>query len=117
MESTKIIDLTYLREASANNKVFLKEMIGIFLEQTPGLIISLHAASKVEDWMEFRRIMHKIKPTITMMGIHDLDSDIAKIDNAVKKGIEIDKLPSLLQRFEILCNQSYVELRTELESL
>jgi HPt (histidine-containing phosphotransfer) domain-containing protein len=117
MESTNVIDLTYLKEASANNKVFLKEMIGIFLDQTPGLITSLHASAKTQDWTEFRRIMHKVKPTITMMGIHKLDADIEKIDNAVKNGIGVEELPSLLQRFETLCNKSYTELRTELKSL
>jgi PAS domain S-box-containing protein len=117
MEPTKIIDLTYLQEASGNNKNFLKEMIGIFLAQTPGLIASLYETSKAEDWVEFRKIMHKLKPTITMMGIHELEPEIVSIDNAVKKGIEIEKLPDMLKRFEDFCNQAYVELKTELKSL
>jgi PAS domain S-box-containing protein len=117
MEPTKIIDLTYLQEASGNNKNFLKEMIGIFLHQTPGLIASLHSTSKAEDWVEFRKIMHKLKPTITMMGIHELEPEVVNIDNAVKKGIEIEKLPAMLERFENLCNQAYLELNAELKSL
>jgi len=63
------------------------------------------------------KIMHKIKPTITMMGIHGLESDIVKIDDAVKKGIKKESLPALLERFEMLCNQSFIELRAELKSL
>jgi PAS domain S-box-containing protein len=117
MEPTKIIDLTYLQEASGNNKNFLKEMIGIFLTQTPDLIASLHKTSKAEDWVEFRKIMHKLKPTITMMGIHKLEPEVVNIDNAVKKGIEIEKLPAMLERFENLCNQAYLELKAELKSL
>jgi PAS domain S-box-containing protein len=117
MEPTKIIDLTYLKEASGNNKKFLKEMIGIFLAQTPGLIANLHETSKAEDWVEFRKIMHKVKPTITMMGIHELEPEVVNIDNAVKKGIEIEKLPVMLERFENLCNQAYLELKSALKSL
>jgi HPt (histidine-containing phosphotransfer) domain-containing protein len=117
MESSKVTDLTYLTEASANNKFFLKEMIEIFLKQTPGLIGGLHQTSKEGDWTEFKKIMHKIKPSITMMGIHELEADIIKIDNAVKKGIEIEQLPGLLQKFEDICKISYEELRGELKSL
>jgi HPt (histidine-containing phosphotransfer) domain-containing protein len=117
MEPSKVTDLAYLTEASADNKTFLKEMIEIFLKQTPGLITGLHAASKEKDWTEFRRIMHKIKPSIAMMGIHELEADIIKIDNAVKKGIDVEQLPLLLQRFEDICTRSYKELQTELESL
>jgi HPt (histidine-containing phosphotransfer) domain-containing protein len=117
MEPPKITDLTYLTEASANNKNFLKEMIEIFLKQTPGLIAGLQKTSKEGDWAEFKKIMHKIKPSITMMGIHELESDIIKIDIAVKKGIDVEQLPFLLQRFEDVCNRSYEELRNELKSM
>ncbi|HXA02420.1 MAG TPA: Hpt domain-containing protein [Cytophagaceae bacterium] len=117
MESSRVTDLTYLKEASANNMRFLREMIEIFLKQTPGLIASLHTASRDKNWIEFRRIMHKLKPSITMMGIHELETDILKIDNAVKNGIEIELLPLLLQKFEEVCNSSYEELRNELKLL
>ena len=52
-----------------------------------------------------------------MMGIHELETDILKIDNAVKNGIEIELLPLLLQKFEEVCNSSYEELRKELKLL
>jgi len=117
MRSSKITDLTYLKEASADNKIFLREMIEIFLKQTPGLIAGLRKASIEKDWAEFRKIIHKLKPSITMMGIHELEADIIKIDNAVKKGIEIEQLPGLLQKFDDVCNRSYEELRGELKSL
>ena len=117
MGSSKITDLTYLTEASAGNKLFLKEMIEIFLKQTPLLIAGLFTTSQKKDWPEFRKIMHKIKPSITMMGIHELEPDIIKIDNAVKKGIEVEQLPMLLQKFEDVCNRSYSELNSELKSL
>jgi HPt (histidine-containing phosphotransfer) domain-containing protein len=117
MSPLKVTDLSYLKEASADNKAFLKEMIEIFLKQTPGLITALHTTSRNKDWTEFRKIMHKIKPSITMIGIHDLEPDILKIDEAVKKGIGMEQLPALLQKFEEVCNRAYTELRRELELL
>ncbi|MFL5731308.1 MAG: Hpt domain-containing protein [Cytophagaceae bacterium] len=117
MENSKVTELTYLKEASANNNAFLKNMIQIFLDQTPVLISELIKKSQAEDWTEFRKIMHKVKPTFTMMGIRRLEEIVHKIDAAVKQGIERENLPSLITDMEKICQLAYAELKDELKVL
>jgi PAS domain S-box-containing protein len=114
---TKIIDLSYLHEASAGNKAFITEMISIFLEQTPGFINHLIETSKEKNWLEFRKTLHKIKPTIIMMGIHSLEGDVPKIENSVKKGVDLDLVPALVDKMETICKKAYEELKTELKKI
>jgi PAS domain S-box-containing protein len=116
-EAEKVTDLTYLNEASAGNKTFIKEMITIFLEQTPDFINHLKETSKGKNWPEFRKTMHKLKPTITMMGIHFLQGDIPKIENSIKKETDLDTIPALVDKMESICKRAYEELKAELKNL
>jgi PAS domain S-box-containing protein len=116
-DKEKATNLSYLYEASAGNKKFMSEMINIFLEQTPGFINHLKDTSNEKNWLEFRKTMHKIKPTIIMMGIHELENDIPKIENSVKKEVALDKIPSLIAKMESICARAYKELELELKTL
>src|SRR5690554_5187157 len=113
----KYTNLLYLIESSGNNKEFLKEMINIFLNQTPDLIEELKDFRIKEDWVEFRKIMHKIKPTFIMIGIDALNEVVIKIDKAAKQGIDLELLPDLLNEMETVCNKAYIELKKEIELL
>jgi PAS domain S-box-containing protein len=113
----KVTDLSYLNDASAGNKNFISEMIHIFLEQTPGFINHLKKTCAEKNWVEFRKTMHKIKPTIIMMGIHSLANDIPRIENSVKKETNLEEVPSLVAKMESICGLAYAELNVELAKL
>lgn len=111
----KITNLSYLHEASSGNKIFMNEMISIFLKQTPEFLEKLKHLGEKKDWNEFRKVMHKLKPTIFMMGINDLDPVIKKIETCSKEEKNLDSLPDHLEELESYCNKSYLELEKELE--
>src|SRR5436190_21936160 len=101
MESrSKNVDLSYLIDASGGNNQFIKEMIEIFLKQTPLYIKELKKLCKEKNWVEFRKIMHKIKPTITMMGIREGDDYVKEVDYRIKNKIEIEKIPIYVEKME-----------------
>jgi hypothetical protein len=114
---SKNIDLSYLKDASGGNTKFIKEMVEIFLKQTPLYIIELKKYNNDKNWEEFRKIMHKLKPTITMMGIREGDNYVKEIDYKVKNNVETDGVSSLLDKMEVLFNKTYVELNEEIEGL
>lgn len=111
------IDLSYLKEASGGNGSFIKEMILLFLKQTPDYLEQLKANYGESDWENFRKIMHKLKPTVTMMGIKKGEELIKKIEVRVKGQTELETVgPDLLQ-LETICVRSFDELNHQMASL
>ncbi|HEY8400516.1 MAG TPA: ATP-binding protein [Cytophagaceae bacterium] len=117
VNSDKITDLSYLIEASAGNNKFISEMINVFLGQTPEYLNSLQQYCDKQDWIEFRKIMHKVKPTISMMGIKSLAPVIENIETFTKKEFNQDQVPGLLQQVITACEKAYIELHEELKNL
>lgn len=112
--SSLVTNLNYLKEASAGNVKFIHEMINIFLRQTPGYLSLLKELGDQKDWLEFRKIMHKIKPTISMMGIYSLDSVVKQIEICSKEHKNLEQLPILLAELENVCGKAFIELKEEL---
>lgn len=111
--SGKVTSLAYLKEASGGNMDFVRQMVAIFLKQTPDFMINLNQAGKAQDWLEFRKIMHKIKPTIVMMGIKSLDPVVKELEICSKELKGLEKLPELLSQLERYCKLAYAELEEE----
>lgn len=85
-------DLTYLINASDNNAGFIKQMIDIFLKQTPEFLQELRTYHDNQDWENFRKVMHKMKPTIKMMGINELNKNIEFIETRLSSNRIYQKL-------------------------
>jgi len=117
MKTDRLTDLSYLNEASAGNKKFIKSMIETFINQTPGIIKELKETSHNKNWAEFRKIMHKFKPTLAMMGIDSLKGDVVSLETNVKQGAFLEKVPELVLNIEKVCDKALVELGNELKSL
>ncbi len=111
---TRVTNLSYLREASAGNEGFIKEMIGIFLRQTPEFIEQLTTYGQDQNWPEFRKVMHKLKPTVYMMGIHSMQPVIKQIEQCSKELKNIASLPGLLDDLSLCCQKAYIELGEEI---
>jgi len=109
----RLTDLTYLKEASSENYNFIKEMIGIFLNQTPEYLDSLKENSENQKWDEFKKVLHKLKPTITMMGMKKGDLLVKEMESLIKSQ-SMDEVPPLFAELENMCRQAFVELQEEL---
>jgi PAS domain S-box-containing protein len=83
---TPIIDLTYLKKVSNNNQEFIQEIINTFLESMPKSIEDINTFLKEKNWIQLGKVAHKIKPTITLMGIHSLKDKILQLEIEAKNG-------------------------------
>lgn len=110
-------DLTYLINASDNNAGFIKQMIDIFLKQTPEFLQELRTYHDNQDWENFRKVMHKMKPTIKMMGINELNKNIEFIETSVKQQQNLSEVTAHLTTIDTVCKASFKELQQELEKL
>ena len=95
------IDLTYLREMSKGDDVFIKDMIEIFLTDIPKAIEQLYAACKAKEWQQVCDIAHRIKSNFMMLGMttqQDIAFNIEK--NIKEKKIEPEQILKMVHQLK-----------------
>ncbi len=114
----KCIDLTYLIEKTKSNPIILKEMISLYLEQTPLLLDSMRSSFHAKDWHGLQASAHKIIPSFAIMGIN---SEFEKMTIQIKDYANTEQhspdITDLLLKIELVCLQACDELKHELIKL
>jgi HPt (histidine-containing phosphotransfer) domain-containing protein len=117
MEEKKYCNLDYLKSHSPNNPKFVVEIIKMFLEQTPVFITAVNKCLSVEDWDGLYGNVHKIRPSIDLIGMEEGVSTKAKqIENYCKERKNLDLIPAMVIQLEKELKQAYKELEDELIS-
>jgi len=91
----KIVDLTYLRNISNNNQKFIDDMVAAFLESIPKSIEEIKMNTVAAEWTELARAIHKIKPALTLIGLHSSKEKALMLEDLAKQQKNIDRIPSL----------------------
>ena len=111
MSTTKITDLTYLKDLSKGNEGFVKEMIGIFLNETPEEIKNLEKAIEETDFEKIRSISHHMKSTIPFLGLDKyISHDILQIESLALEKREIKTIQNCFAHVKLVCKQAFKEL-------
>jgi PAS domain S-box-containing protein len=84
IKSDALFDLSYLKKMSNNNQEFIDEIVNTFVETMPGSITEINQNSTAGNWDQVSKLVHKIKPTVTLMGIHALKDKIVALEQAAK---------------------------------
>lgn len=100
VNNTKItFDLSYLRSISNNNEEFIKEMISTFIQTLPLSIEEIQSSVKAGNWETVGRAVHKIKPSITLIGMGDAKSLAVEIETLAKTNQPTERLFQLVDEF------------------
>jgi CheY-like chemotaxis protein len=117
VEST-LYDLDYLRNVSGNNTEFIQEMIQTFTDTMPVSIKRLEDAIANHNWEELSRVIHQIKPSLTLLGIHKLKDTAVILEEEFKKAFaqkknaeQVESSLQILTEFIHLINKAISELK------
>ncbi|NNC95625.1 MAG: response regulator [Chitinophagales bacterium] len=100
----KLYDISKLGDMAAGNKVFVEKMLRIFCEETPKSIKLLKDHLDNEEYDKLRSVAHKMKPSIKMMSIDTIAEDVQMIEDFSGKKVNLDQLPSLVNKVVKVCN-------------
>ena len=111
-ERLKCVDLTYLKHRTKSDPKLMKEVISIYLEQTPPIIISIKQSLQDHDWNSLYKAVHKLIPSFSIMGIGaDVENIAKKIQEYAGKQQQTDEIPDLVIQLEKICLQASEELQ------
>ncbi|MEO8515383.1 MAG: histidine kinase, partial [Flavobacterium sp.] len=118
IEKIKHIDMSYLIKLTKANPILMKEMIAIYLKQTPPLIMAMKQSILDKDWNLLQEIIHKIIPSFTIMGFNPNVQELAKKIQEFTYTIEIsEEIHLLAQELEDSCNHAFKELEFEFNNI
>jgi len=83
-EEKTLYDLSYLKKVSNDNEEFIREMVQTFIQTIPDSLDQLEDSVRQSDWLRTSRLVHQIKPSLTLMGIHALKDTAVILEEEFK---------------------------------
>jgi PAS domain S-box-containing protein len=116
-QETQYVNLSYLEEISANNTEFIRDMIRLFIRQTPQFLQMLHHACHTANWEDIKYIAHKMKSTLATIGIIELESVMMQIESFATQENYLEEIIRLATYVTDVCTQVFDELNHKLTTL
>ncbi len=114
----KCTNLDYLNTRTKSNPVLMKEMISLYLVQTPLLVMSMKKGFREKDWNILHTAVHKMIPSFSIMGINsDYEKIAQKVQDYANSRKQFERIPEMIQQLEKVFMQSCDELKEELKQL
>jgi PAS domain S-box-containing protein len=117
-EKKKYTNLSYLFERTKSNPVLMSEMIALYLEQTPPLILTMKDSLHKKDWVSLHAAVHKMIPSFSIVGIPENYESLARKVQEYALAQELtDDINDLVNELENVCTSACHELIEELNKL
>jgi PAS domain S-box-containing protein len=107
-----VINLSYLEKISGNDPVFIKEMIRSFISESPKDLKNMRNAYRMEDWRNVRELAHKIKPSLTFMGMKKTIELLNALRDAARTK-DRDVAIRLIDRLDVTINRAINDLQSD----
>lgn len=104
------LDLSYLQDVASGSNEFMIDMIELFLNQTPGYFEQLDQLIKDENWPVVADIAHKIKPTLSFMGVESARGGMAEIEKNARNLKNLDTIPPAFKLLKDMSVELFIRL-------
>lgn len=111
-------DLSYLMKRTKSNPKLMREMITLYIEQTPPLIKIMKQSLLDNDWDLLYSAAHKMIPSFSIMGIDSRFESLAiKIQEYAKSRQQTDGIYNLVFQLEKMSDDVCLELKETMNNL
>ena len=105
-----ITDLTYLKQVSNGDNIFIKEMISVYLKETPVAIANLEKHLLNKDWKMLTQVIHKLKPSFSFFGVKGMQTTVDSIEEYSDNETHLDLLSEMIEHVKAVCEKAMREL-------
>ncbi|RBN51666.1 response regulator [Flavobacterium psychrolimnae] len=110
MTTEKLINFKYLKDFAEGDDSFIKNMISIFLENTPETMALILKSNKNDDIKTLKEEIHKLKSSISLLGITKASESIAIIENEIETNPLSEKRKEEVVYLNEICQLAIKEL-------
>lgn len=113
----QMIDESAIHDLMGDDKDLIREMIGMFLTNTPAFLVTMKDEINNDNYEKARETAHSMKPTFSYVGLTLIEPQFQKYFDMLKTNKNKEELLSLLNEIELLINSAYSELKKYLNNL
>ncbi len=114
----KCTDLNSLNRRTKSNPKLMMDMISLYLEQTPPLILAMKKSMRDKDWNTLYATVHKMIPSFSIMGMNPAFEQMArKVQDYASARLEADEMPEMIHQLENICAQACEELKEDFNTI
>lgn len=107
----------YLNRITNNNKPLMVEIIDVFFDETPKNLHKLKSYCISEDWVSFKKLLHKIKANYSYVGINQLEKIIYDLELDAERLLNIETYLSKIILMEEITSRSMIDLNKKRKNL
>jgi HPt (histidine-containing phosphotransfer) domain-containing protein len=111
------LDLNYLFNISDGDRIFVKEILEMFLTHSYIDIQKLPEIYAKGDMKEFHSAVHKLKSGVMMLGCKDASNAITELETAVKQNTDSADIVKRLSKFLKVADKLSSMVKEEVEKL
>ncbi|MCG3166943.1 MAG: Sensor histidine kinase RcsC [Bacteroidia bacterium] len=116
-KEARVVNTESLRELTGDDDAFMAEMIEIYLRNTPSMLKELKSSFKKQDFETLKRMAHKLKSSLGMMGMNESLTIADSIEHFDESNVDQSILKLQIERLSDLISASLNELKKELQKL
>ena len=105
-----LIDLTYLNEFTEGDANFIRAMIDLFMQNLPSSLEIILNANGTDDMKTLKAEVHKLKSSISLVGIASASKSIEIIENEIRTNPFGEMRRKEVEIFNQICLKAYTEL-------
>ena len=110
-------NLDFLRMVSDDNADFMKDLVTLFLRNTPPTLDLMEESYQSGNWDDVRNAAHKMKPTFSYMGLKQLEVKAARIEDICRNQDNKEEINPLIGEIKYICEAAFTELKEDLQKL
>jgi len=113
----KFIDPQHLDSVTGGDEKFKIELVNVFIQQMPTLLVGLEKALQEKDYKQLSAIAHKTKSSVALMGIESLRAEMAELEQKAKTGDDTELYSKIVTNFISVSTDVLTEIETFRDSL
>ncbi|MEI6682993.1 MAG: Hpt domain-containing protein [Bacteroidota bacterium] len=107
----KLFDLHELRTIAAGDDDFFRHMVSLFISQNEEALLEIRGCFDKREFAAIQKILHKLKPSIGVMGITTATEIIKQIEETELHEIDESVFSVLLLRLDTILKEVNDQLR------
>lgn len=106
-----VTNMAFLKQFTSNNPEKMTKYKNMFLENGPKLLRNIQEGLIEKDYHKIKVAAHSMKPQLSYMGVKEDISNIFLIEQTAGEEAHFERLPSLVERLEKVCDKAFDELK------
>lgn len=116
-ERYKTVNFSQLYEYSLGDNSFIIRMLNIFIRDVPNYLDNLKVAGDKGDLTAFKKTLHLLKSTFSLVGLEDESAKIAEIEKKPTNALDMKELIKYSEHLQKRCSEAYIVMKAELKRI